>query len=163
MQLPSLSPAPQSSRAQSRFCMLGLSGRASLPALGTSCGSGIPIEELFTQEGLQEQFAKDSTHRSPPNSRSDPNPLAGGSLWGHTKDRAPGRSGSRSVVCTGQEASRGHLGTPKARGEKATLDPAEGKGRRQRAVQGARWARKRQIESLSVVFHCTHIITHTLC
>lgn len=29
---------------------------------GTSSGSGISIEELVTQEGLQEQFAKDSTH-----------------------------------------------------------------------------------------------------
>lgn len=52
---------------------------------------------------------------------------------------------------------------PRLAGEKATLDPAEGEGRRQRAVQGARWARKRQIESLTVVFHCTHVITHTLC
>lgn len=46
--------------------------------------------------------------------------------------------------------------------EKATSDPAEGEGRRQRAVQGARRARKRQMESLTMELHCTHVGTHTL-
>lgn len=85
------------------------------------------------------------------------------SLWGHTKDGAPGRSGSRSVACTQQAASRGHLGTPKAREKRPPqTDPAEGEGRRQRAVQGARRARKRRMESLTVELHSTHVSTHTL-
>lgn len=146
---------------------MGLSGRASLPALGASCGSGIPIEELFTQEGLQEQFAKDSTHRSPPNSRSDPNPLAGASLWGHTQDGAPGRSGSKSVVCTQQAASRGHLGTPKAHGgERPPWTQQKAKAGGRESCKGhdgsgkGRWSHKRGV-SLHTCHH-THFVLKQL-
>lgn len=164
MQLPSRSPAPQSSRAQSRFYMLGLSGRASLPALGTSCGSGIPTEELFTQEGLQEQFAKDSTHRSPPNSRSDPNPLAGAvcgvtqktgllaevapKVWSVPNRQPPGATWAHPRFAGG----RGHLGPSRRRRQEAES--------RARGTMGQEKADG--VTKCGVSLHTRHH-THTLC
>lgn len=109
-----------------------------------------------------------------------PNPLVGRARWGHTqgqalhpgedtwgrgaKTQALGRSGSGSVVCTPQ-ASRGHLGNVQGRRGKATLDPAEGRGRRQRTLKGVGRARKRKGGStpFGVMLHCTHIIHTLMC
>lgn len=145
--------------------MLGLSGRASLPALGTPCGSGIPSEELVTQEGLQEQFAKDSTHTGHLQT-ADPIPTH----WQAESGGSHKRRGSwqkwfqKCGLCPpGSLQGPPGLFAKASRGprEEATLGPAAGEGRRQRAVQGG--TGKGRGGPLTVVFHCTHIITHTWC
>lgn len=129
---------------------------------GVPSSSGIPIGELVTQEGLQEPFAKDSTHTGHLRT-ADPIPTHWQAESGGSHKRPGWQKWLRSVACTRQPASRGHLAHPRLEGgkkppwgqQKATAggrEPCKGGG-----PGKGRWSH------LTVGFHCTHVITHTLC
>lgn len=147
---------------------MGLSERASLPALGTLCGSGIPIGELVTQEELQEQFAKYATHTG---HLRTANPIP--THWqaesvGSQKRMGSWRKWLQKCGLYPTGSLQGPPGHTQGSREKATLGPAEGEGRRQRAMQGAGWAKKRQMESLNRgvslhTHHHAHFVLKQLC
>lgn len=124
---------------------------------------------------LQRVLPSERTQRSHlPTADPTPQPLAGTAWWGHTGqawlqgqhtwEKQSEDTGSRQKwLCkrglypTGLQGPPG--AHPRPEGEKAPLDPAEGRSRRQRTLHGVRQAVKKRINSL----HCTHIVNTLTC